>query len=185
MFSIAFAALVLGGCATVRPAARPLERLPSSDPPVAEPLATPLPTSPESDPALLSGSPAAVEPAAEAAFIALALVGTPYAPRGSSPETGFDCSGLVAYVYARALKLSLPRNTTDLSRTGVSIAAAELRPGDLVFYNTQHRPYSHVGIYLGEMRFVHAPSSGGAVRLENMRVSYWKRRFDGARRITF
>ncbi len=117
--------------------------------------------------------------------MALALVGTPYAPRGGSPETGFDCSGLVAYVYARALQLNLPRNTADLSRAGAPIAAADLRPGDLVFYNTQQRPFSHVGIYLGDMRFVHAPSSGGAVRVENMRVGYWTRRFDGARRIAF
>jgi cell wall-associated NlpC family hydrolase len=158
MFSIAFAALALGGCVTA----------------------------PESDPKASPGSStAAAAPATEAAFMALALVGTPYAPRGASPETGFDCSGLVAYVYARALQLSLPRNTADLSRAGEPIAAADLRPGDLVFYNTQHRPFSHVGIYLGEMRFVHAPSSGGAVRLENMRVSYWTRRFDGARRVSF
>jgi cell wall-associated NlpC family hydrolase len=125
------------------------------------------------------------ERAAEAALMAVALIGTPYAPRGGSPDTGFDCSGLVAYVYARALQVALPRNTFDLSRAGVAVAASALQPGDLVFYNTQHRPFSHVGIYLGDMRFVHAPSSGGAVRLENMRVAYWTRRFDGARRIAF
>jgi cell wall-associated NlpC family hydrolase len=117
--------------------------------------------------------------------MALALVGTPYAPHGDSPKTGFDCSGLVAYVYGRALRLHLPRNTHDLSRTGVPVAAANLQPGDLVFYTTQHRRFSHVGIYLGEMRFVHAPSSGGAVRVENMRLAYWTRRFDGARRIAY
>jgi cell wall-associated NlpC family hydrolase len=117
--------------------------------------------------------------------MALALVGTPYARRGSSPKTGFDCSGLVAYVYARAAGLRLPRNNFDLSRAGAPVAAGDLRPGDLVFYNTQHRPYSHVGIYLGERRFVHAPSSGGAVRVENMRLAYWTRRFDGARRVAF
>jgi cell wall-associated NlpC family hydrolase len=157
MFSIAFAAMVLAGCATTRPAA----------------------------PARNGSAVAAAEPAREAALMALALVGTPYAPQGSSPATGFDCSGLVAYVYARALQLRLPRSTSDLARVGAPIRAADLRPGDLVFYNTQHRPFSHVGIYLGEMRFVHAPSSGGAVRTENMRLAYWTRRFDGARRVAF
>jgi cell wall-associated NlpC family hydrolase len=155
MFSIAFAAMMLAGCATSRPAV----------------------------PARNGAAVAAAEPAREAALMALALVGTPYAPHGSSPATGFDCSGLVAYVYARALQLRLPRSTFDLARAGAPVRAADLRPGDLVFYNTQHRPFSHVGIYLGEMRFVHAPSSGGAVRTENMRLAYWARRFDGARRV--
>ena len=117
--------------------------------------------------------------------MALSLVGTPYAAGGASVETGFDCSGLVAYVYERALKLSVPRNTFDLARSGVPIVAAELSPGDLVFYNTLRRPFSHVGIYLGDLRFVHAPSTGGAVRVEDMRLDYWTRRFDGARRLAF
>lgn len=117
--------------------------------------------------------------------MALSLVGTPYAAGGASVETGFDCSGLVAYVYERALKLSVPRNTFDLARIGVPIAAAELSPGDLVFYNTLRRPFSHVGIYLGDLRFVHAPSTGGTVRVEDMRLDYWTRRFDGARRLAF
>jgi cell wall-associated NlpC family hydrolase len=152
MFSIAFAVILLGGCA----AAPPRD----------------------------AGAPAAAaEPAREAALMALGLVGTPYAARGNSPNTGFDCSGLVAYVYARALQLRLPRNTFDLSRVGAPVRATDLQPGDLVFYNTQGRPFSHVGIYLGEMRFVHAPSSGGAVRTENMRLGYWARRYDGARRV--
>jgi cell wall-associated NlpC family hydrolase len=161
VFAAGLAALVLAGCAT----APQRDRLPPFT--AAEEAAE------------------APERAAEAAFMAVALIGTPYAPRGGSPDIGFDCSGLVAYVYARALGLSLPRNTGDLSRAGVPVAATDLRPGDLVFYNTQHRPFSHVGIYLGEMRFIHAPSSGGAVRLENMRLAYWTRRFDGARRIAF
>jgi cell wall-associated NlpC family hydrolase len=117
----------------------------------------------------------------EVAFMALALIGTPYANGGGSPETGFDCSGLVAYVYARALRLDLPRNTFDLARTGAPVS--DLQPGDLVFYNTLRRPYSHVGIYLGDSRFVHAPSSGGTVRVEDMRLGYWAQRFDGARRV--
>ena len=117
--------------------------------------------------------------------MALSLVGTPYAAGGSSPETGFDCSGFVGYVYARALQVSVPRSTFDLARAGVPIARSDLRPGDLVFHNTQGRPFSHVGIYLGEMRFVHAPSTGGAVRVADMRLGFWTQRFDGARRIAF
>lgn len=113
--------------------------------------------------------------------MALALVGSPYAAGGASPEVGFDCSGLVAYVYARALGRNLPRNTFDLARSGAAVS--DPQPGDLLFYNTQRRPFSHVGIYLGESRFVHAPSTGGAVRIENMRLAYWAKRFDGARRI--
>ena len=99
--------------------------------------------------------------------MALALVGSPYANGGASPEAGFDCSGLVAYVYARALRRELPRNTFDLARTGAAVG--DPQPGDLLFYNTQGRPFSHVGIYLGESRFVHAPSTGGVVRIEDMR----------------
>jgi cell wall-associated NlpC family hydrolase len=127
--------------------------------------------------------PRSSKPVAEAAFMALSLVGTPYAARGESPSEGFDCSGLVAYVYARALQLELPRNTFGLARTGVAVKQKDMQPGDLVFYDTQRRPYSHVGIYLGDARFVHAPSSGGAVRVENMRVDYWTKRFNGVRRV--
>lgn len=124
---------------------------------------------------------AGTEPVSEVAFMALALVGSPYAAGGASPETGFDCSGLVAYVYDRALQLRLPRDTFNLARAGQPVT--ELEPGDLLFYNTQGRAYSHVGIYLGESRFVHAPSTGGSVRIEDMRLAYWTRRFDGARRV--
>jgi cell wall-associated NlpC family hydrolase len=135
----------------------------------------------------VSDEPSAVRAiaAGEIAFAALALVGTPYAAGGSSPERGFDCSGLVAYVYSRALQLNLPRNTFELARTGKSVKTTALEPGDLVFYNTLGRSFSHVGIYLGESRFVHAPSSGGTVRVEDMRASYWSRRFNGARRMAF
>jgi cell wall-associated NlpC family hydrolase len=142
------------------------------------------PIEPERAPELPS-SAAPATAASEVALAALTLVGTPYAARGSSPETGFDCSGLVAYVYARTLQLSLPRNTFELARSGTRVDLTALQPGDLVFYNTLARPFSHVGIYLGESRFVHAPSAGGKVRTEDMRAAYWSRRFNGARRIAF
>ena len=143
------------------------------------------PAPPDGGPSTGTTPPGQSETATEVPFMALSLVGTPYAARGASPDTGFDCSGLVAYVYARALQVSLPRNTLDLARAGTPVEAGELQPGDLVFYNTLRRPFSHVGIYVGDLRFVHAPSTGGAVRVEDMRIAYWTKRFDGARRIVF
>ena len=125
----------------------------------------------------------AIDQASGVAVQALAHLGTPYRASGLSPQTGFDCSGLVAYVYREGAGMSLPRNTFDLSRLGEPVDRGALKPGDLVFYNTQRREYSHVGIYLGEERFIHAPSSGGEVRVENLRAGYWARRYSGARRI--
>lgn len=125
----------------------------------------------------------ATDAASSVALQALAYLGTPYQTGGESPRTGFDCSGLVAYVYREGAGMTLPRNTLELSRSGQAIDPDALRPGDLVFYNTQRREYSHVGIYLGENRFIHAPSSGGEVRVENLRADYWMRRYSGARRV--
>jgi len=143
-------------------------------------------SAPRSTPELPAAAPTAgtgaVDPN-EVALHALSALGAPYAEGGASLDTGFDCSGLVAYVYWRASRLALPRTTLELSRIGRHVAPAELRPGDLVFFDTQRRAYSHVGIYLGERRFIHAPSSGGAVRIDDMRFDYWLRRFNGARRI--
>lgn len=115
---------------------------------------------------------------------ARSLIGIPYKYGGNSPETGFDCSGFVGYVFSRSLGINLPHNTNEINRFGQAVEVDELRPGDLVFYNTLQRAFSHVGIYLGENRFVHAPSSGGNVRVDNMRELYWVHRFNGARRIT-
>lgn len=121
--------------------------------------------------------------ASSVALQALAYLGTPYRTGGLSPQSGFDCSGLVAYVYQEGAGLALPRSTFDLSVLGESVERDALRPGDLVFYNTQQREYSHVGIYLGEDRFIHAPASGGQVRVESLRADYWVRRYNGARRV--
>lgn len=125
----------------------------------------------------------ATDTASSVALQALAYLGVPYRAAGLSPQTGFDCSGLVAFVYREGAGMALPRNSFDLSRVGQPIERAALKPGDLVFYNTQSRDFSHVGIYLGEDRFIHAPSSGGEVRVENLRAGYWIRRYNGARRI--
>ena len=116
---------------------------------------------------------------------ALGYVGVPYHYGGDSAETGFDCSGLVWRVYRQAAGVRLPRDTYSISRKGVAIPSRQLQPGDLVFFNTQRRPYSHVGIYLGKNRFVHAPSSGGVVSVARISDRYWRQRFDGGRRIVF
>ncbi len=116
---------------------------------------------------------------------ALGYVGIPYRYGGNSAETGFDCSGLVWRVYRQATGITLPRDTYGISRTGIAIRSRELAPGDLVFFNTARRPYSHVGIYLGGDRFVHAPSSGGKVSVSRLSNRYWRHRFDGGRRIAF
>jgi len=120
----------------------------------------------------------------ETVFQALASAGVPYRRGGDSPENGFDCSGLVAHVYREAFGIELPHNALAQSRMGRHVTLSQLEAGDLVFYNTERRPYSHVGIFLGDNRFIHAPRPGAAVRVENMRGSYWVRRFDGARRIS-
>ncbi len=114
---------------------------------------------------------------------ALAAVGASYRRGGESRERGFDCSGLVVHVYKEAFGLSLPHNALAQSKVGRPVSAGDLQPGDLVFYNTRNRRYSHVGLYLGDGRFVHAPKPGAAVRVERMSTGYWTRRYDGARRI--
>ena len=120
----------------------------------------------------------------ELAMQALGYLGIRYKYGGSSPGTGFDCSGLVRYVVSQAVGLVLPRDTRSLSEMGSRVSSDELQPGDLVFFNTLRKPYSHVGIYVGDRRFVHAPASGGAVELVNMSERYWRSRFDGARRLS-
>lgn len=114
---------------------------------------------------------------------ALSLTGIKYQYGGNSPETGFDCSGFVRYVFREAASIALPHNARAISQVGRIISAEELQPGDLVFYNTMKSAFSHVGIYLGNNRFIHAPSSGGGIRVVNMDADYWASRFDGARRI--
>ena len=119
----------------------------------------------------------------EALLVALMALGVDYQNGGRSLATGFDCSGLVAHVFEEAYGIRLPRTVLGQSEVGLPVAFHELEPGDLVFYDTLGRPYSHVGIYLGEDKFVHAPKSGSAVRVESVKTSYWTKRFNGARRI--
>lgn len=119
----------------------------------------------------------------DVAMYALSLADTPYQFGGSSPENGFDCSGFVRYVFQKSLGWVLPRTSEEMSQTGEQLEADQLLPGDLVFFNTQRQPFSHVGIYVGEDRFVHSPKSGKAVSVVDMRKDYWRSRYDGARRI--
>ena len=115
---------------------------------------------------------------------ALDLIGIRYKRGGSSPETGFDCSGFVSHVFKEGLGLYLPRSSRAISQAGEVVAKTELRPGDLVFFNTMRRTFSHVGIYLGDNLFVHAPRSGAKVRIEDMSERYWAKRYNGARRVS-
>lgn len=119
----------------------------------------------------------------EISIQAMSLVGIPYRWGGNTPESGFDCSGLVRYVVARAADVDLPRTTADISRRGESIDPDEIAPGDLIFFNTTGRAHSHVGIYVGKLRFVNAPSTGGTVRLDYLTNPYWAKHFDGIRRV--
>lgn len=130
-----------------------------------------------------NASASSVDKASEMLMYALSLVGVNYKYGGKSPETGLDCSGFVSHVYHQAAGLILPHNARAISMFGQKIAISELQPGDLVFYNTMRHAYSHVGIYLGENKFVHASVTGRGVEVVNMKQNYWVKRFNGARRV--
>lgn len=114
---------------------------------------------------------------------AQSLIGTPYKYGGNSPDTGFDCSGFVGHVYREMRGLNLPRSSQSLAAQGSDLNQAELVAGDLVFFNTRRKKFSHVGIYLGDNTFIHAPSRGGFVRIDYLTQDYWRRHYNGARRI--
>jgi cell wall-associated NlpC family hydrolase len=117
------------------------------------------------------------------ASTALRFLGVKYRYGGDAPGEGFDCSGLVAYAAEKSLGLKLPRTARDQAQEGVSVARDNLRKGDLVFFNTLGKRYSHVGIYLGNHKFVHAPRTGAAIRVDSMDMAYWRKRYNGARRL--
>lgn len=129
-------------------------------------------------------SPAAARPGAgdEVALQAMSMLGKPYRWGGSSPAAGFDCSGLAWFAWQRGAGVQLPRQAKHMSRIGQTVSRARLLPGDLVFFNTQRRRYSHVGVYVGEGRFVHAPRRGKDIRLAELTNPYWASRYNGARR---
>jgi cell wall-associated NlpC family hydrolase len=144
-------------------------------------------------PDALPVEPAAAEPphlmqrvrdtAGEMVLAAMGFLGVPYR-RGGNGEDGFDCSGFTRAVFEKTLGLVLPRRADQQAQEPgfIKVAREQLQAGDLVFFNTMRRAFSHVGIYVGDGKFIHAPRSGGEVRIEDMRSRYWTARFDGARR---
>lgn len=113
----------------------------------------------------------------------LELVGINYRRGGTNPDSGLDCSGFVQLVFKDAVGLLLPRTAREQSQVGDTVDKNDLKPGDLVFFNTMRHAFSHVGIYLGDNRFLHAPRTGSEIRVEDMRQSYWVKRYNGARRV--
>jgi cell wall-associated NlpC family hydrolase len=121
--------------------------------------------------------------ASELVVHAMGFLGVPYQRGGNTVETGFDCSGFVKAIYEQTVGLVLPRRAEQQAAATQNIERKELRPGDLVFFNTMRRAFSHVGIYIGDGKFIHSPRPGSEVRVENLAAAYWNRRFDGARRV--
>jgi cell wall-associated NlpC family hydrolase len=120
--------------------------------------------------------------AKEVVMYAMGLMDVDYHFGGSNPESGLDCSGMVSYIFRQALGMKLPHNAAQIAQLGQDVPLNDLQPGDLVFFNTQHRPYSHVGIYIGDDRFVHAPSSAsGKIMISSLKSSYYAKHFEAAR----
>ena len=123
--------------------------------------------------------------ASDMVISAMNFLGVPYRRGGTDASSGFDCSGFTRHIFEKSLGLVLPRRADEQAnaRGLISIRRDELKPGDLVFFNTLRRTFSHVGIYVGDGKFIHSPRAGGSVRVEDMRMSYWQNRFTGARRV--
>ena len=121
--------------------------------------------------------------ASELVIQAMGLLGVPYKRGGMSEEKGFDCSGFVRHMFEKSVGLVLTRRAEEQAKVTEEINRSELKPGDLVFFNTMKRTFSHVGIYVGDGKFIHAPRPGKAVRVDDMREAYWQKRFNGARRV--
>jgi len=138
---------------------------------------------PAADPSLLGQ---VREKTTDLVFAAMNFIGVRYRRGGTTAEGGFDCSGFTRYVFENSIGLVLPRRADEQARAPglFSIRKEELKPGDLVFFNTLRHAFSHVGIYVGDGKFIHSPRAGGEVRVEDMRVDYWAKRFNGARRVS-
>ena len=111
------------------------------------------------------------------------FLGVPYRRGGNNVDTGFDCSGFVRAMFEQSVGLILPRSADQQAAATQKIDKTELQPGDLVFFNTMRRAFSHVGIYVGNGKFIHSPKPGAQVRVEDMQMTYWQKRFTGARRV--
>ncbi|WP_082824063.1 C40 family peptidase [Crenobacter luteus] len=114
---------------------------------------------------------------------AMSLIGVAYRFGGSTPDSGLDCSGFIQYVFKKSLRVNLPRTAAEMARVGKPVDRGELVPGDLVFFNTRGFAFSHVGIYMGNGRFIHSPRSGKSVEITSMGIDYWVQRYNGARRV--
>lgn len=123
-------------------------------------------------------------PAQDLLLSAMSLIGVRYKWGGNTPESGLDCSGFVRYVFTNSMNITLPRTAFEMAQRGQNIDREDLKPGDLVFFNTLGRTFSHVGIYLGDNRFIHSPRSGRSVEIVDMNQRYWQQRWNGGRRIT-
>jgi NlpC/P60 family len=123
--------------------------------------------------------------ASDLVITAMNFIGVRYRSGGNSADTGFDCSGFTRHIFERSLGLLLPRRADEQAAAPglLRIDQNDLRPGDLVFFNTLRRTFSHVGIYVGDGKFIHSPRTGSSVRVEDMRMDYWQKRFNGARRV--
>jgi cell wall-associated NlpC family hydrolase len=170
-FRVCTAALALACAASYGPSAQAAER------PADRSLADATRAS------LTSAATRMVEGTREVALFALSLVGIDYRYGGDTPDSGLDCSGLIRYVFQEVTGVTLPRTARELSRLGKRVSTRDLEPGDLVFFNTRRFANSHVGIYLGDDRFIHAPSRGGEVGVATLSSTYWQKRYNGARRL--
>lgn len=158
------------------------EAAPEKAPPEGRPAAEASAQSGQDDPISKFSSPAE-DAVGDLLLQAMSLLGVAYRFGGNSPENGLDCSGFIRYVFQKSLKVNLPRTSAEMARVGKSINRSELVPGDLVFFNTRGFSYSHVGMYMGNGKFIHAPRTGKNIEVANINQSYWNGRFNGARRV--
>lgn len=130
-----------------------------------------------------SSSQKAKDQSGDVVMSAMSLLGVPYVFGGNSPSKGLDCSGFIKFIFDKSVKTSLPRTSAAMAKEGVAVAKENLKPGDLVFFNTRGFANSHVGLYIGNNKFLHAPRTGKTVEVANMGLPYWSKRYNGARRI--
>lgn len=142
---------------------------------------SPSPRSSASAETITQASRVGSEKGVDVVLYALGLVDTGYRYGGKNPDAGLDCSGMVSHIYQTTLGFKVKGSAADIARQARAIERQELRPGDLVFFNTNNRSFSHVGIYIGDARFVHAPSTNGKVRIDRLGDRYYAQRYEAAR----
>lgn len=142
---------------------------------------SPSPRPPAPEKTITQAPRVASEKGVDVVLYALGLIDTGYRFGGKNPSAGLDCSGMVSHIYQTTVGLKVSGSAADIARQSRPIERQELRPGDLVFFNTSNRPFSHVGIYIGDARFVHAPSSNGKVRIDRLADRYYAQRYEAAR----